>query len=274
MAKIKLNDLTMYYEVHGRGTPLICISGFGCDHSVWTDMIDLFKNKYQLILFDNRGAGQTDCPTGPYTVEQMSNDVVNLCEELNIHHAHFIGNSMGGFILQHLAWKQPKLVKSATISHSATNINTPFHVYVEAQLELMKARAPMNALLKASCAWAFSHSFLSKKDVLTLLIKMGMDNPYPFSLPGYEGQYAAISQFDSRAWLKNIHVPTLVLASDQDLIFSETTVKELAKAIPEAQYHCFKQCGHLPQIEMPQQLANVVLTFVDSIDTVSPRKWI
>jgi 3-oxoadipate enol-lactonase len=63
---------------------------------------------------------------------------------------------MGGFVVQMLAYQYSELVKSVVISNSAMLTYTPFHLYVAAQLELIKANAPLESLIKASCCWAFS----------------------------------------------------------------------------------------------------------------------
>jgi 3-oxoadipate enol-lactonase len=160
MPKIKINDITMYYETHGQGEPLVFVSGFSADHFVWESVFEKFTDKYQVILFDNRGAGQTDVPQGPYTIEQMAKDTADLCAHLGITQAHFVGNSMGGFIVQMLAQQHSHLVKSAVISNSAMLTYTPFHLYIAAQLELIKAKAPLESLIKASCCWAFSFQYL------------------------------------------------------------------------------------------------------------------
>ena len=111
MPKIQVNDISMYYETHGQGEPLVLISGFSADHSVWSRVVDALKANYQVIVFDNRGAGQTDVPLGPYSIEQMAADVDGLCQQLGIQRAHFVGSSMGGFILQTLDFRYPKRVK-------------------------------------------------------------------------------------------------------------------------------------------------------------------
>lgn len=267
MPKLNLNDISMYYETHGSGIPIVFIAGFSCDHLIWAGLVEHFDaKKYQLIFFDNRGAGQTDIPDGPYSIEEMTQDVVNLCSELGINQAHFVGNSMGGFILQTLAFQHPDLVRSAIISHSSLTLHTPFHIYVGAQLELIKAKAPLESLIKASCSWTFSFQFLSRPGMLESLIQMTLDNPYPFTVKGYEGQYAALNQFDSRSWVHQIQVPTLVLGSDQDLIFSQSSEKQIAKQIPNAIYYDFSDCGHLPQIECPKLFSRVVLDFIDRVE--------
>lgn len=99
MPTAKLNDITMYYEVQGEGTPLIFIGGFSADHLVWAEQALAFMSDFQVITLDNRGAGQTTIPDGAYTVEQMADDVVSLCQHLDIEQAYFVGHSMGGCIL-------------------------------------------------------------------------------------------------------------------------------------------------------------------------------
>lgn len=265
MPKALINGISMYYEIHGKGEPLVFIAGFSADHAIWTGILNQFKDKYQIILFDNRGAGQTDAPQGPYSIEQMTTDTSALCSHLGIQQAHFVGSSMGGYILQMLTYQHKELVKSATICNSSYATHTTFHYYVAAQLELIKAQAPAASISKASCCWAFSYQFLSKPSMLETLIRLNLNNPYPFTISGYEGQYAALSKFDSRPWLDKIDVPTLIIGSEQDLIFNEASMRILAERIPNAQYYCFNECGHLPFIEYPQQFVEVVSDFIGNI---------
>lgn len=254
----------MYYEVHGQGEPIVFIGGFTADHIVWNATVGYF-NKYQVILFDNRGAGQTDAPEGPYSIEQMADDVATLCTTLGLERAHFVGSSMGGFILQKLAMRHYNLVKSATICNSVMSLNTPFQLFIEAQFELRKIKAPEETLIKIACSWLFSYQFLAQPGILELLIQMGLQNPHPCTNTGYEGQHAALQQFDSSSWAQKIDVPTLVLAGDQDLIFREPLVKQLADRISHARYYCFSECGHLPQIEYPEKFAEVIDAFIQSL---------
>jgi 3-oxoadipate enol-lactonase len=262
MPKIKLKNISLYYELMGQGETLVLIGGFGNDHTIWNEVVDKLKNHYQLLLFDNRGAGQSEVPKGCYSIDQMADDVVDLCTMLNICQAHFIGNSMGGFITQNLAFRYPKLVKTATIANASTNIHNAFQVYVKAQLALLKSGVPLKALIQASCSWAFSYHYLSRPGNLKKIVNKALTNPYPFTIEGYKGQNAAVSKFDSRTWVQQISVPVLVLGSDQDLIFLEASVKSLAKQIPHAQYYCFLKCGHIPQVEYPKKFVEVIENFI------------
>lgn len=252
----------MYYEIHGKGEPLVLVSGFSADHLGWTPVLGALSQEFQVILFNNRGAGQTDVPTGFYSIEQMAHDIFSLCEALKIKSAHFIGNSMGGHLVQMLAYHYPTLIKKLIISNSAISIKSAFRVYLSAHYELMKANAPIEPLLKIMLAWCFSGQYLAQPGRLDDLIRLAQQNPYPFTITGFEGQFAAISAFDSSKWLKEIKAPTLIVTGDQDIILLPALSKKLAAEIPHAQFHCFENCGHIPHIEYPQEYVRVIRHFL------------
>ena len=78
MSMIKLNNSDFYYEIHGQDnleTPLVLIEGFGCDHSIWATVVANLKNKFKILIFDNRGSGQTQDNNKPLTLIDLADDV-------------------------------------------------------------------------------------------------------------------------------------------------------------------------------------------------------
>jgi pimeloyl-ACP methyl ester carboxylesterase len=262
MPRMQINDISMYYETHGAGVPVVFIAGFSADHTTWDEVLGFFKDQYQVIVFDNRGAGQTDIPDGPYTIEQMADDVASLCAQLGINRAHFVGNSMGGFITQMLAYKYPQLARSVVIGNSSTNIEAAFSHSLVAQLELLEAKVPIKPLLLASYSWAFSYKYLAQPGRIEQLMKMDLEDPYPFTIKGFKAQHEALKSFNSAQWLSKISTPALILGSDEDLIFLEREAKFIAKHIAGSEYHCFEQCGHIPALEYPKNFAEVIKRFI------------
>ncbi|MDF1654243.1 MAG: alpha/beta fold hydrolase [Coxiellaceae bacterium] len=264
MSKATINDISMYYEVHGEGEPLVLIAGFSADHLTWREVVQPLSEHYQVVVFDNRGAGQTDVPSGDYSIELMADDVAALCDHLNIQKAQFIGNSMGGMITQMLGYRHPERVKSLVISNSTINRHNAFKYYLDAQLELLKAEAPVSTVIKAICSWVYSYPYLSQGTNADDLVELALNNPHPFTLPGYSGQFAALSEFNSSEWLQHIKANTLVVGGDQDIIFIPSMVKAVANGIPSAEYIEFEQCGHLPFVEHPQLFVDTVTAFLNN----------
>lgn len=101
----------MYYEIHGKGEPLLLIMGLGGDISEYKNVINGLAQNYKVIAFDNRGAGRTDKPTTPYSMDIMANDTAELMDRLGIKQANILGISMGGRIALALTLNYPERVK-------------------------------------------------------------------------------------------------------------------------------------------------------------------
>ena len=78
MPKITSNGIELYYETCGAGQPLVLISGLGYSSWQWHRMVPFLAEHFQVIIFDNRGVGQSDKPAGPYTAQMLAADTVGL----------------------------------------------------------------------------------------------------------------------------------------------------------------------------------------------------
>jgi 3-oxoadipate enol-lactonase len=74
MPTTRINDISMYYEVHGAGEPLLLIAGLGADMTLLAGLIGWLAQRYQVVAFDNCVVGRTDKPDAPYTIELMAQD--------------------------------------------------------------------------------------------------------------------------------------------------------------------------------------------------------
>ena len=122
---VQVNDIAVYYEIHGSGTPLVLIGGLGADTTLHKGIIEGLAARHQVIALDNRGAGRTDKPDSAYTIEMMADDTAGLMDALSIPHAHVLGISMGGRIALELALSYPdRLDKLILVSTSAAGRGT------------------------------------------------------------------------------------------------------------------------------------------------------
>ncbi len=120
MPTVQVDDIQMYYELRGEGQPLVLILGMAIDVSEVEPIIRWFAERYRVLAFDNRGAGRTDKPDIPYTIEMMANDTIGLMDAVGIERAHVLGISLGGRIALALTLAHPECVeKLALVSTSA-----------------------------------------------------------------------------------------------------------------------------------------------------------
>jgi 3-oxoadipate enol-lactonase len=120
-----VGEINLYYEVHGRGEPLVWINGrHMCQRLFWRH-VPVFAKEFKVITFDNRCSGQSDAPDVPCTIGTMVDDLAGLLTAIGIESAHMAGYSMGSKIAGDFAIKYPDRVKSLIlVCHAPPNPDT------------------------------------------------------------------------------------------------------------------------------------------------------
>ena len=130
----------MFLEEHGSGEPLLLIPGLGYAVWCWQPQLPAFAAARRVVAIDNRGAGRSPKPPGPYTLEEMADDAASALDRLGIESAAVLGHSMGGYIAQALALRHPARVRSLVLV--GTGPGGPEHADVpEATLSAWLANA-------------------------------------------------------------------------------------------------------------------------------------
>ncbi|HMF33670.1 MAG TPA: alpha/beta hydrolase, partial [Candidatus Lokiarchaeia archaeon] len=106
--KATVNDIEMYYEDTGEGTPLVLIHGQGGDASEWSLFTPEVSKEVRCIAMDLRGHGQSDKPEQAYTQDLFADDVAALLDFLQIDKAYMCGISMGGFVALKMVLNHPE----------------------------------------------------------------------------------------------------------------------------------------------------------------------
>ena len=119
MPLLQLKDTEIYYEVHGRGQPIVFLSETACDGEVWKiHQVEEFSRDHQVIVHDYRGTGRSGKPSIDYSTKMFCDDAAVLMDHLGAQKAIVIGHSMGGRIAQLLGLEHPdkvdKLILAST----------------------------------------------------------------------------------------------------------------------------------------------------------------
>ena len=265
MPKTRIGNIEMYYEVHGSGEPVVLIHGLSMDSSTWFNQVPLLSQKYQVIVFDNRGVGQTDTPQEDYSTEMMADDVVALLKFLNVDNAHIVGFSMGGMIAQTIALKYPKLVKSLVLNATATQFPARAKHLVQTWIRMLNENVSIETWMRDICLWVYTNEFFEDDETVTDLVNLALNNPHPQSTQGFAGQVAALMQHDTRSQVSQISVPTLVLIGRDEIFIPIKYSEELAAKIPKAELVILERGGHNSLIEFPEQFNQAVMQFLDGV---------
>ncbi len=258
------NDIKLYYEVHGQGFPIVFISGLSGGHWSWKEQVKHFQDDYQCIIFDNRGAGNSSKPKGPYSIEQMALDTVHLLYSLQVMEFCAVGISMGGMIAQELALILPHriraLVLCSTHPGGDLHISTPPDIYQKltsneglSQEEIVEKNIPL----------LFSRYTQTNHPEVLDLYRQGQKEIPKQPLQAFKAQQEAIQGFDCSKRLFNIKRPTLVMTGQDDILIPPENSHLIAERIPQATVQEIPKAGHAIHIEQTETFNQNIQSFLE-----------
>lgn len=271
----QVNDISLYYEIHGeQGSPLIMIHGYSaCTVDWYPPSIEKLAEAHRVIIFDNRGTGQSDKPEAPYSMQDLATDMIGILDALGIPKAHVFGVSMGGMIAQHVALNFPERVLGIILGSTAGG--GIWHPKVVAPsdevLDILAQTASGDAKRDAKITWPifFAPAYLeTHNDLLEQRLQKKLDYPAapPYAL---NLQMGAIAQHDTFSQLHEIQSPTLVQCGLQDVLLPPQNSRPLAEYIPTATLIEYPEAAHCYFDEIGLEAVEDILVFLAEIDRSS-----
>lgn len=235
MAFTRINGVNLYYEEHGVGEPLLLIMGFGGNTQGWVAQIPELSQRFHVIAFDNRGAGQSDKPEGPYSMEVFADDAAALLRYLGVDSAHVFGVSMGGMIAQHLALRHPERVRTLILgctTPGGPRAASPSPEVIAAFQAGGQERDPRKAA-EIGFFYMYSDGFLTQNRERLLQRAEELAHLRAPEV-GLRGHFQAVMGHDTLDRLHQILAPTLVLTGDADPLVPPQNSRLIASRIPGA----------------------------------------
>lgn len=262
------NGVKLYYEIHGAGDPLVLINGLGYDLWQWHKMIPLLAKDFRVIVFDNRGAGQSEKPAGPYTAHMLADDLADLLNRLGVKKAHVMGHSMGGFVAQAFALDYPEMLDRLVLA--STNFGGPNHVPItpEAMAVLTDTKSDPMERLRRGVVISTAPGFVEGHPEF-LQEWLSYRAAHPIDLAGYQAQMAIglgllspAAAFENK--LGNIKARTLVLSAEHDKVVPSANGALMAGKIPGGMAITLARAGHFFPFEIPELASQTVAQFLKS----------
>lgn len=253
----------LYWEMHGRGEPVLLITGLGASAYGWHRTVPWLSQHYRVLVMDNRGTGRSDAPDGAYTVAGMAVDAAAVLDAAGDRTAHVIGASLGGMIAQRLALAQPERVRSLVLvctSPGGRHAVPPSPAVAAAMAERHADPSTAyrrNAWFLYGEATRAHHPERIEEDLENRL-------RLPTTPAGYAGQVAAIRGHDSWDELPALAVPTLVMHGEADALVPAANGVLLAERIPGARLVLVPGGGHNLQADAGDAVRETILGFLGS----------
>lgn len=254
------NGARLWYEVYGEGEPLLLITGLTGNHLGWADQVPVYASEFEVIVFDNRGTGQSSFPEGvDVTMPLMADDAAALLDALGVEAVHVYGVSMGGMIAQEMALRHPEKILSLTLG--CTWPGGPQSVPPEqwALDALLGGKGISDPALQEVL---FSPAYLAEhgSEIMEAFERFP---DYPETPPEVAtAQWLAIQGHDTYDRLPSISAPTLVLHGTDDPLVPAANGRILAERIPGAELVLLEGARHLYLSEKQAETDAAVLAFL------------
>ncbi len=264
--KLAANGIEIHYTLEGEGPVVTLSHALGTNLSLWDDQARALKARYRVLRFDTRGHGQTSAPPGPYSLEQLADDLRGLLTGLGITETHYVGLSMGGMIGQVFALQYPKMVRSLALSDTTSRYPKEAQPAWEERIRTVETRG-MEAIVEPMLQRWFTAPFRERRwDVMDRVRAMLRGT----SPQGYVGCCHALPKINTTDRLREVRCPALVIVGEEDPGTPVAMARAIHAALPSAGLAILRSASHLSNMEQPEEFSRVLLAFLDKASGRSP----
>ncbi|MCO1655723.1 3-oxoadipate enol-lactonase [Pseudonocardia humida] len=233
---------------------LVLANSIGTDLHMWDGQVPALSDHFRLLRYDARGHGTSDVPSGPYSLDRLGRDVVELLDALDLPRVHVLGLSLGGMVAQWLGIHAPDRVDRLVLANTAAYLGPPDQW--DRPIADLLAAPDMRAT-----AEVFLHNWFPARMLQDEVVEGFRRTLLATRREGVAGSWAAVRDYDLRRTATLIRSPTLVIAGEHDTVTSAGHGQELAAIIPGARY-TEMPVMHLTNVERPAEFVDAVVEFL------------
>jgi pimeloyl-ACP methyl ester carboxylesterase len=225
-------------------------------------MVTELAKEHYVVIFDNRGVGQTTDSGEPFTVETMADDAMALAEALKLNRPSIAGHSLGGAITQMIAKKYSHKIHKITLCNTFIKFNKASENAFRHVVTLYQHGASQADIMDWVIPCVFSRSFVTP-ELTDMIRKFSNENPHPQLLNDYQRQLEALINFDSSAWISSLPLPhqnILVIGSEEDITATLDESKELVAHLIGSKLGILAG-AHASAVEQPEPFLKLLQPF-------------
>lgn len=249
-----------YRDIGPRDAPaIVFVNSLGTDMSIWGGVVERLAADYRIVTFDARGHGLSSVPGGPYTLEGLAGDLLELVDRLQLGTFAVVGVSVGGMVALRLAIDHPQRLRAVVACDTAAKIGDAdtWNGRIDtAQTSGMTALADP-VLLR----WFPESIREGRADEIARWRDLLLRTP----VEGYVATCAALRDADLTAEVSSIAVPTLIVVGAVDQSTPVALVRDTAARIPGARFEIIEHAGHIPSIDQPARLAALIAEHLEAV---------
>lgn len=263
MIRLKSADAEIAYQILGTGPPVVLLHPFPAHHELWLPAAKALSSRYQLILPDLRGHGESGAGEGSATMEKHAADLDRMLDHAGVGRVPLAGVSIGGYVLFEFWRRHRGRVAALALCNTKAQPDSP-----EARAARLQAAAEVLDRGTEPFFEGMSLRLLGKttresrpdlvEGALNMMRKMSAGNVA-------QVQRGMAERPDSLPDLKTINVPTLIVTGDEDILTGAAEAELIRQNIPDSQMKIIRRAGHYSPWEQPEEVGQLLRQFFDAV---------
>jgi pimeloyl-ACP methyl ester carboxylesterase len=264
--KVHVGDIDIAYKTFGKGDPILLINGYSFTMDSWDPtLLETLASNHTVIIFNNRGIGNTTSGTKQFSIEQFANDTAGLLEALNIKKADVLAWSLGGRIAQELTLNYPDRVGKLILYAIGCGGKESVPQSQEVRNEFVNGTGTAEDRIARLVPLFFPQEWRNENPNYLENIPKTTETILNQTLN--KQIEAAANAPGTCDRLKNITQPTLVIVGTDDAATPAANSLKMTERIPGAWLVQIKGAGHGLMYQYPEQFSNIVETFLENTNT-------
>ena len=248
------------FSVSGEGPPLVLVHGLGLNRHMWQWQREALAAHFTVISYDLLGHGQSAKPTGPYTMQQMTDQICALMDHLALERCALAGFSLGGLIVQAFAVAHPQRVSALVILNAAHGRTDQERASLMGRVQQVREQGPGSTVDAALQRW-FSADFAARSPQVLAQVRDWVLANDPQVYPEV---YTLLAKADIglEDTIAAISCPTLVMTGEEDYGNSPQMSQRIAALITGAKLEILPGLRHMALAEDPTQVNEILVEFL------------
>lgn len=239
------------------GPVVVLSNSLGATHRMWAPQLEALEQRFRVVRYDTRGHGESTVPLGPYTIDDLADDLVALLDRFDVTRAHLVGLSLGGMTAMRVAARNPGRVDRLVLLCTGTRL-PPASAWTDRAAVVREhgCDAVAHAVVQR---WFTLEYLTAHPDLETAYVSMVADTP----AEGYAGCCEAIAALDLRDDLSMIAAPTLAIAGSDDPATPPGKLEEIANGVKDGRLLVVSHAAHLANAERPDVITPAIIEHLE-----------
>ncbi len=255
----------IHYVEEGHGPSVVFAHGFLFDHTMFAAQFEELPDKYRCLAWDMRGHGRSECPDGPWSMQDLVVDLISFIDGTNAAPCHLIGFSIGGMAAVRVALQREDLVRSLVLIDSSADAEDPgaAEAFTGYQARADREDGINEEFAREVMPFFFALPFIeANPDVMDIQVDRETKTPRTTVVEGLRALIHRDSVIDR---LPHLRMPALAIHGEDDLAAPIAHGEDFANGVAEAELVRIPNAGHTTPMETPDVVNEALSGFLTGV---------